>query len=47
VAEKLIPATQLAEYVYCSHAWYLKQHGVEVSQETRAIQAKANAWHEQ
>ena len=41
MAEKLIPATQLAEYVYCSHAWYLKQHGVPVSQETRVIQAEA------
>ena len=47
MTEKLIPATQLAEYVYCSHAWYLKQHGVQVSQETRAIQAEANSWHEQ
>ena len=47
MAEKLIPATQLAEYVYCSHAWYLKQHGVQVSQETRVIQAEANACHEQ
>jgi hypothetical protein len=46
MSEKLIPATQLAEYVYCSQAWYLKQHGVQVSEETRAIQAEANAWHE-
>jgi hypothetical protein len=45
MSEKLIPATQLAEYVYCSQAWYLKQHGVQVSEETRAIQAEANAWH--
>ena len=47
MSERLIPATQLAEYVYCSHAWYLKQHGVQVSQETRVLQAEANAWHEQ
>ena len=47
MAEKLIPATQLAEYVFCSYAWYLKQHGVQVSQETSAIKAEANAWHEQ
>ena len=45
--EKLIPATQLAEYVYCSHAWYLKRHSIEASEETRAIQAEAHAWHEQ
>jgi hypothetical protein len=47
MSEKLISATQLAEYVYCSQAWYLKQHGVPVSKETRAIQAEATAWHEQ
>lgn len=45
MTEKLIPATQLAEDVYCPYAWYLKQHGAEVSQETRLIQAIA--WHEQ
>jgi hypothetical protein len=47
MAEKLIPATQLAEYVYCSQAWQLKLHGAQVSAETRGIQAQANAWHEQ
>jgi len=47
MSEKLIPATQLAEYVYCSQAWYLKQHGVQVSEEARLIQVQANAWHEQ
>ena len=47
MAEKLIPATQLAEYVYCSQAWYLKLHGAQVSGETRGIQAQANAWHEE
>jgi hypothetical protein len=41
MSEKLISATQLA--VYCSQAWYLKQHGVPVSKETRAIQAEATA----
>jgi hypothetical protein len=47
MAEKLIPATQLAEYVYCSQAWYLKLHGTQVSVETRGIQAQADAWHEE
>lgn len=46
MSEELIPATQLAEYVYCSQAWYLKQHGVPVSKETHVIQAEAHAWHE-
>jgi hypothetical protein len=46
MSENLIPATQLAEYVYCSRAWHLKQRGVPVSKETRVIQAQANAWHE-
>jgi hypothetical protein len=47
MADKLIPATQLAEYVYCSQAWYLKLQGAQVSAETRGIQAQANAWHEE
>jgi hypothetical protein len=47
MAEKLIPATQLAEYVYCSQAWHLNLHGAQVSAETRGIQAQANAWHEE
>jgi hypothetical protein len=47
MAEKLIPATQLAEYVFCSQGWYLKLHGAQVSTETRGIQAQANAWHEE
>ena len=47
MSEKLIPATQLAEYVYCSFAWYLRRRGVEVSRESRAVQAEAHAWHEQ
>jgi hypothetical protein len=47
MAEKLIPATQLAEYVYSSQAWFLKLHGAQVSAETRGIQAQANAWHEE
>jgi hypothetical protein len=33
MAEKLIPATQLAEYVYCSQAWHLKLNGAQVSTE--------------
>ena len=47
MAEKLIPATQLAEYLYSSQAWYLKLHVAQVSAETRGIQAQANAWHEE
>jgi hypothetical protein len=47
MAEKLIPATQIAEYVYSSQAWYLKLHGALVSAETRGIQAQATVWHEE
>jgi hypothetical protein len=44
--EKLIRATELAEFVYCSKAWELKYlDGVEVSPEARELQAAANAWH--
>ena len=44
--EKLIRATELAEFVYCSKAWHLKYlDGAEVSPEARELQADANAWH--
>jgi hypothetical protein len=44
--QKLIRATELAEFVYCSKAWHLKYlDGVEVSPGARELQAKANAWH--
>jgi hypothetical protein len=44
--QKLIRATELAEFVYCSKAWHLKYlDGAEVSPEARELQAEANAWH--
>jgi len=44
--EKLIRATELSEFVYCSKAWELKyQDGAEVSPEARELQSAANAWH--
>jgi hypothetical protein len=44
--QKLIRATELAEFVYCSKAWHLKYlDGAEVSPGTRELQAEANAWH--
>jgi hypothetical protein len=43
---KLIRATELAEFVYCSKAWHLKYlDGAEVSPGARELQAEANAWH--
>ena len=43
---KLIRATELAEFVYCSKAWNLKYvEGAEVSPVVRELQAEANAWH--
>jgi len=46
MGEKLIRATELAEFVYCSKAWELKyQDAAEVSPEARELQAAANAWH--
>ena len=43
---KLIRATELAEFVYYSHAWELKYlPGVQPSRETRQLQIKGNAWH--
>ena len=42
--QKLIRATELAEFVYCSKAWHLKYlDGAEESLEARQLQA--NAWH--
>ena len=44
--QKLIRATELAEFVYCSKAWHLKYlEDAEVSHEARELQAEANAWH--
>jgi hypothetical protein len=46
MAKTLIPATELAEYVYCSKAWQLKfVQGAESSREARELQAKGNEWH--
>ena len=44
--QKLIRATELAEFVYCSKAWHLKYlDGAEVSPVARELQAAASAWH--
>lgn len=43
---KLIPATELAEYIYCAKAWQLKFiEAAEPSNEARELQAKGNEWH--
>jgi hypothetical protein len=43
---KLIRATELAEFVYCSRAWGLKYvHGVQPSREAQQLQIEGNAWH--
>jgi hypothetical protein len=40
--QKLIRATELAEFVYCSKAWHLKYlEGAEVSPVARELQAEA------
>jgi hypothetical protein len=45
VPRKLIPATELAEFVYCAKAWELKHiRGAEPSSETQQRQAEGNAW---
>jgi hypothetical protein len=46
MTRKLIPATELAEFVYCAKAWELKYvRGVEPSTETQQLQVEGNAWH--
>lgn len=46
MGRKLIRATELAEFVYCSHAWELKHiHGVQPSREAQQLQIEGNAWH--
>ncbi len=43
---KLIRATELAEFVYCSRAWELKYiRGVQPSREAQQLQRAGNAWH--
>ena len=47
MSRKLIPATELAEFVYCPKAWELKYvRRAEMSAEARQIQSEGNAWHE-
>lgn len=47
VSRKLIPATELAEFVYCAKAWELKYvQKAESSAEARQLQTDGNAWHE-
>jgi hypothetical protein len=44
--QKLIRATELAEFVYCSKAWHLKYvEGAQVSPAARELQAAATVWH--
>jgi hypothetical protein len=44
--QKLIRATELAEFVYCSKAWHLKYvDGAQVSPAARKLQAAATLWH--
>lgn len=46
MSRKLIPATELAEFVYCAKAWELKYvHGAEPSSEAQQFQLEGNAWH--
>ena len=46
MARDLIPATELAEFVYCSKAWQLKfVQGAEPSSEAREHQARGHEWH--
>ena len=43
---KLIRATELAEFVYCSRAWELKYlRGVQPSRQAQLLQIEGNAWH--
>jgi hypothetical protein len=43
---KLIPATELAEFIYCTKAWQLKFiECAEPSSEARELQVKGNTWH--
>lgn len=45
---KLVSATELAEFVYCSQAWHSKHiQGATVSPAARRLQIEANAWHTQ
>lgn len=47
MSRKLIPATELAEFVYCPKAWELKYvRRAESSAEARQLQVEGDAWHE-
>jgi hypothetical protein len=44
--KKLIPATELADFVYCPHAWEFKYlRGVAPSRKAQRLQVEGNAWH--
>jgi hypothetical protein len=43
---KLIPATELSEFVFCAKAWELKYiRGAELSSEAHQLQVEGSAWH--
>jgi hypothetical protein len=43
---KLIPAKEVAEFVYCAKAWELKYiRGAEPSSDAHQLQVEGNAWH--
>lgn len=42
-----VTASEIAEYVYCSHAWYLKQRDVPVSEEARRKMQAGVDWQQQ
>jgi hypothetical protein len=43
---KLIPATELSEFVFCSKAWELKYiRGAELSGEAHQLLVEGSAWH--
>jgi hypothetical protein len=46
MTRKIIPATELAEFIYCAKAWQLKFiECAEPSKEARQLQIKGNFWH--
>jgi hypothetical protein len=46
MAKKIIAATELAEFVYCSKAWQLKFiQRIASSPEARELQAQGREWH--
>jgi len=40
----VVTANEVAEFVYCPHAWYLKQQAAPITEEARRLRQEGRLW---